>query len=112
MNIAITTPNDADGLALKGTQTIHVTASPRPLKIDLYIDDKLFGSRVSAESADFSWDTTRVANGTHIIRAVGAYKQRHSQSQIAVTVKNSVVDPSTPGRAYGSGPYGSGSYGG
>lgn len=111
MNISIVTPSDADGLGLRGLQNIHVSASPRPLKIDLYIDSKLFASRVNVDSADFSWDTTKVANGTHVLRADGVYKQRRSRSQVAVTVKNSAVDPTT-GRAYGSGSYGSGPYGG
>lgn len=108
MTISVTLLDDPDGLNMSGTQRIKVDCTPKPLTVEIYVDEKRVTSVTGATSYTYVLDTTNLSNATHIIRAEGVYKSRRSRTQVAVTVKNSSLSAGS----YGAGAYGSGPYGG
>lgn len=107
MTITTTVRESATGLNLVGTVHIDVVASPTPIRIEYYLDNVLMYAP-STLVTTWTWDTTKVGNGTHIVRTEAVYKSRRSKSQLAVSVNNSVTNVTT----FGTGLFGSGAFGG
>jgi len=83
---------DADGQGLRGIVPITVTVHPPGglRHVQILIDETVVSDDISAPY-DHAWDTTRYANGTHIVGAIAIYKMRRSTAQLAVTVNNSAL---------------------
>ncbi len=98
MTISLDLLDDADGLNLSGTQRVRVTASPGGglQKIEVYRNGALVASGTSSPLT-WSWDTTKVADGTYKLTATAFYKTRKSSvGPIVVTVNNTVTPPPPP----------------
>jgi Bacterial Ig domain len=93
VNITLSIPGDGSGI--KGVVGVTVTVSPTKnlTQIKLLVDS----TQVALSSASplvHQWDTTKVADGQHTLKAVAVYKQRTSQATLQVTVANAGIPPS------------------
>jgi thermitase len=92
--VAITAP--ADGATLSGAVTVSVAASDSGgvARTELYVDGTLWGTDVAAPW-EFFLDTTRLANGSHVLtaRAVDSAGNVGTASPISVTVSNTTPTP-------------------
>lgn len=82
----------ANGATVSGTVSVQVNASDNVgvASVSLYVNNTLLGTRTTAPYT-FSWDTTRVSNGSYTLRAVAADAAGNSSSaQISVNVSNQV----------------------
>ena len=76
--------------SLNGTVQITVNASDNVYvdSVDLYVDGNLVG-RSTTSPATFSWDTTTVANGNHLLVAKARdLKANEGYAELPVTVRN------------------------
>jgi len=85
------------GSTLSGTVTIDVTGEDHEnfTFIQLYCDDALIGYDYGAPY-QISWDTTKVTEGTHQLKARGYHKylkQYMESAPLEVEVQNTVSDP-------------------
>lgn len=94
MQVSLDLLDDADGLNLVGSQRISVTASAGGglRSVSILIDGRIV-AQSSTSPFIWSWDTTKVTDGTHQIQVAAQYKTRTAKSSIAVTVKNTVPVP-------------------
>jgi len=87
--------NPTNNQTVKGTVAVTATASDNVgvTKVQFYVDGVL-ASSVTASPYSYTWDTTKVANGSHILRAA-AYDAAGNvgNSQINVTVQNADTQP-------------------
>lgn len=95
--VAISTP--AGGATVSGTVAIDVAASDNVgvTRVDLKVNGTLLASDVGAPF-QFSWDSTKVANGTASLVAVAydAAGNSKSSTAVSVSVANPVVADTTP----------------
>lgn len=93
--VAITAPTD--GASLSGAVTVAVTAtdSGGVVRTELYVDGALYASDVAAPY-EFFLDTSRLANGSHLLvaRAVDSAGNVGTSPPISVTVSNAAPAPS------------------
>ena len=98
-SVAVTAP--ASGSTLSGTVTVTANASDNigVAGVQFLVDGANLGAEDSASPYSVSWDTTGVANGSHILaaRARDAAGNATTSSPITVTVANT----QTPGLAAG-----------
>ena len=91
---SITSP--ADGATVSGTTRVTATASGGEgiTRTELYIDGTLAAS-VSSARLSYSWDTTSLGNGTHILvsRAYDADANVRTSSAVTVTVTAPEASP-------------------
>lgn len=87
------------GATVSGVQSVSVTASDNVgvTKVELYVDGALAGS-VVASPYTFPWNTTGVANGSHVLsaKAYDAAGNIGQSGSVSVTVNNLVADTTTP----------------
>lgn len=97
MDVSIIVGDD-DGQGLKGTVPISLIANPTAnlVRMDIIIDDIVKKSGPYTNPFTYNWDTTQVADGTHIIKANAVYKKRTSTAKVAVTVANEATPPPPP----------------
>ena len=107
MTITVGIQNSPNGLNLVGTVTVTVSASPAPVRIEYYLDNTLMYAP-STLVTSWAWNTTKEANGTHVVRVEAVYKSRRSKAQITVSTANPVSGAGT----FGAGSFGSGTFGG
>ena len=92
--VSLTAP--APGAALKGIASITGTASDNTgvTKVELLVDGAVKATN-NATSANFTWNTTGVADGSHTIalRATDAAGNSASSAAVAVTVSNTAPAP-------------------
>jgi subtilisin family serine protease len=84
---AVTSP--ANGSTVSSTsQTIRFSATDNVAvtKVALYIDSKLVGS-VNASSATYTWNTSKVARGSHTLQAYGYDAAGNVGTSPIITVK-------------------------
>ncbi len=96
LSITISVANNGQNLAGKVPVNVNASSTQPPIRVEFYLDGK---KRYTDNFAlwQWMWDTTKVQDGTHIIRAEAIYPKRRSIAQIAVTVKNTgVVPPEDP----------------
>ncbi|MBI5821709.1 MAG: S8 family serine peptidase [Verrucomicrobia bacterium] len=95
-SVAIVTP--ASGSVLKGTASISVRASDNVgvTQTACYVDGTLIGTSTNA-AATFSWNSTTVADGTHVLqaRARDATGNIGVSTDVSITVQNA-ADSSAP----------------
>lgn len=87
-------PSPLHGVVAVG---IHVQPQKGVLRVELFVDGKLLGADATLPYA-FVWDTTKVSDGSHVLRADAVYRNRRHQAQETVVVDNvngtAVVFPS------------------
>jgi hypothetical protein len=90
---SVTAP--ANGSTVSGTVSITATASDNVgvTQMQLLIDGSVVASNTNATSLSFSWDTTRVANGSHTIvsKAMDAAGNTGTSATVTVTTSNTVT---------------------
>ena len=87
MNVSVSITESTSGTNLSGVVHVVASASPSPIRVEYFLDDKLVFSDTTSPY-EWAWDTTQTTDGTHIIRAEAVYKSRRSKTQLATTVKN------------------------
>lgn len=84
---AITSP--ADGSSIKGLKSVKVQVAASDdnalAKVELYIDGKLAGTSTTAP-ASFTWNTSKVTTGTHVLQAYAHDAAGNIGSSVKVTV--------------------------
>ncbi len=116
--VSITAP--ADGATVSGSTTVAATASDGYgiSSVQFQLDAGNLGSAVTSSPYQISWDTTTVANGSHMLSAVATNVGgvQTTSSVIGVTVNNATLpsgwnsaDVGSPG-ATGSASYSAGTY--
>jgi len=87
---SITAPTD--GSTVSGTTTVMATASDDVgvARIELYIDGALTASNTGSTQLSYAWDTTSVANGSHVLasKAYDAEGNPGVSPTVTVTVSN------------------------
>ena len=90
---SVTAP--ANGATVSGTVSVTATASDNVgvTQMQLLIDGSVAASNTNATSLSFSWDTTKVANGSHTIvsKAFDAAGNVGTSSTVTVTVSNTAT---------------------
>jgi Bacterial Ig domain len=88
--VNITISITGDGSALRGDVLISASLSPTKnlQKVEFFIDGTL-GKSDSSLPFEYLWDTTKVPDGKHTLRADGVYKTRKTTASLEVTVANS-----------------------
>jgi len=87
----------ANGATVTGTAPVTATGSdvdnPTLSKMEIYIDNALKSSNMNANSISYAWDSTTVANGSHIIysKAYDAASNVGTSASVAVTVSNTTT---------------------
>ena len=91
---SVTAP--ANGATVSGTTSITATASDNVgvTQMQLLIDGSIAASNTSATSLSFSWDTTKVGNGSHTIvsKAFDAAGNVGTSGTVTVTVSNTTTE--------------------
>ncbi|NPC72398.1 PHB depolymerase family esterase [Corallococcus exiguus] len=94
--VNVTAP--VSGATVSGTVTVTASASDNVgvTRVDFYVDGNLVGTASTAPHA-FSWNTTTVANGSHVLgaRAFDAAGNSALDADTSVTVSNSGTTPTT-----------------
>ncbi len=91
-------------LKFTGTVQVSVQANPSPLRLDYYIDNVFVVSK-TVPPFNWSWNTTTVADGNHVVTASAVYKNnRVVKDSETVTVVNAASPPpdTTPPTVPGS----------
>ena len=95
--VTITSP--AAGATVSGMTGVTMTASDNlaVARVDLYVDGQRYAWDTTSPFTA-SWDTTRMANGSHtlVARAYDAAGNEGVSSAVSVTVRNSTGDVSAP----------------
>lgn len=93
--VSLTSPTN--GQILSGTVTANVTASDNVgvASIGLKLDGGTLGSTMPTSPATFSIDTTKLANGTHMLSAFAtdAAGNTGTTTAISITINNAVAPP-------------------
>jgi len=86
----------ANGATVSGTVSVTATASDNVgvTQMQLLIDGSVAASNTNATSLSFSWDTTKVANGSHTIvsKAFDAAGNVGTSATVTVTVSNTTTE--------------------
>lgn len=96
--VAITGP--ANNATVSGT--VQVTASATDnvgvARVQLQLDGQNAGAAVTAAPYVYSWDTTKVSNGSHTLRAIATDTSNNSATSavVTVTVSNAAADTTPP----------------
>jgi chitodextrinase len=92
--VSITSP--ASGATVSGSQTVAANASDNAAvsKVDFLVDGSLAASDTSSPYG-FSWDTTKITNGSHSLTA-NAYDSSNNVSSSSVVVNTSNGDTTPP----------------
>jgi len=86
------------GSIVMGTITVSVNATDGAAvgRVDLYVDSVLAGTDTESPYT-FAWDTTRCANGSHVLRAAAVDTAGNTgESQTNVVVNNPAPDTTLP----------------
>jgi hypothetical protein len=67
--------------------TVQVNPMKQLLRVELYVDDNPLGVDSTSPFA-FVWDTTKVADGSHTLRADSVYRNRRHSGSTLVIVDN------------------------
>jgi len=97
--VSITTPTN--NATVSGTVSLASTASETGgtiSKVQYFLNGSAIGSAITASPYTYSWDTTKVANGTYSLtsQATDANGVASTSSLVNVTVNNVVIVPTTP----------------
>src|SRR2546422_886689 len=84
--ISITAP--ANGATVSGTSTVSATASDNVAvaSVQFTLDGANLGSALTASPYQMSWDSSTVANGSHLISAVATDTSGNTAAAVPVTV--------------------------
>ncbi len=96
LSVSITAPSN--GATVSGQVSVQATAtdSASVTSVRLYVDGVLSGTG-SGTSYSFRWDTTKAANGSHILEAQASDAAGNSSAvSVSVTVSNAVADTTAP----------------
>ena len=95
LTVAITQP--VSGSTVQGTVTLAIAASSTATSIDLMFDGVVVDT-VTDSAAQFAWDTTTVANGSHqwTAQAYDNFGQTALSAPVDVTVSNPPPADKTP----------------
>jgi Concanavalin A-like lectin/glucanases superfamily/Bacterial Ig domain len=101
--VSISAP--AAGATVSGSQTVTATASDDVgvAGVQFRLDGNDLGAEDTSSPYSLSWDTTAVANGTHVLSAVArdGAGNRTTSANVSVTVTNTAPDTSGLVAAYG-----------
>jgi hypothetical protein len=97
--VSITTP--ANNATVSGTVSLASTASETGgtiSKVQYFLNGSAIGSAITVSPYTYSWDTSKVANGTYSLtsQATDANGVTSTSSLVNVTVNNVVIVPTTP----------------
>ena len=96
--VAITAP--VNGATVSATVTVSANASDNVgvAGVQFYLDGATLGAEDTAGPYSVSWDTTRVANGSHALTAIArdAAGNRTTSATVTVTVSNTIPDTTPP----------------
>jgi chitodextrinase len=95
--VNVTAP--AAGATVSGTTVISANASDNVgvKNVQFKLDGTLLGSQLTTAPYGVSWDTTKVANGSHTLTAIAADAAGNTaSSSVTVTVNNQIIDTSPP----------------
>jgi hypothetical protein len=84
----VTILSPASGSTVKGTVSVSVSASDSDgsvSKVEFYVDGVLVATSEAGTTHTFSWDTTTLSNGNHVIKAK-AYDNNGNSSEDSHTV--------------------------
>jgi PKD repeat protein len=98
-SLIVTLTSPSQGATVSGTvavgASVSIVGTLTVARVDFYVDNALIGSDSTAPYA-VSWDTKKVGNGSHTLKAVAqdALGVRWNSSAVTVTVFNDVTAPS------------------
>jgi len=98
-SLIVTLTSPSQGATVSGTVTVganvSIVGTLTVARVDFYVDNALIGSDLTAPYA-VSWDTKKVGNGSHALKAVAqdVLGVRWDSSAVTVTVFNDVTAPS------------------
>ena len=96
--VGITSPTN--GTTVTGTTAITASASDNVAvaSVQFYLDGNALGVPLTTSPYTFNWDTTTVANGSHVLSAKATDTSFNvgTSSSITVTVQNTVPDTTSP----------------
>ncbi len=96
--VAVTAPTS--GATISGTVTVSATASDNVgvAGVQFQLDGTALGAEVTVASYSISWDTAKVASGSHTITAVARDPagNRTTSAPVPVTVSNGISDTTPP----------------
>jgi len=87
------------GATVSGTTTVSANASDNVgvKNVQFKLDGNLLGSQLTTAPYSVSWDTTKVANGSHTLTALAADAAGNvGTSSVTVNVNNTIADTSPP----------------
>jgi thermitase len=96
LSVSITAPSN--GATVSGQVSVQATAtdSATVTSVRLYVDGVLSGTG-SGASYSFKWDTTKAANGSHILEAQASDAAGNSSAvSVSVNVSNAAADTTAP----------------
>ena len=91
----VTIAQPADGSIVSGAVPVALTMAPQVAVSNLYIDGVLYAS---GADANLTWDSSTVADGTHVVavKSFSAYGRFLRGQAVMVAVQNSTATVSTP----------------
>ena len=93
--VSITSPTNNQ--TLSGTVQVTANASDNVAvaSVHYYLDGQSLGNPVTSSPYTLSWDTTKVANGTHTLTAVATDTSNNTGTStgVPITVQNSITPP-------------------
>jgi subtilase family serine protease len=96
LSVSITSPSN--GATVSGQVSVQATATDgvAVTSVRLYVDGALYGTG-SSTPCGFTWDTTKAANGSHILQAqVSDAAGKSSTVSVSVKVSNAAADTTAP----------------